>query len=387
MSCFFCLSDYDAASADLPSVKFLNCNLGWTPPLYYHFGQGVPRRAAVIRFAQEGGETFDFPVEQREGNPVPDNGGQVYSAAFYQWGRKDPFLPGKSLSPESRNRIYYSESEYAIASAFGRTLSSGGLEISGKEVALPYIYHNSYKDGEYSRMKYFVAEKPISFYNISGDKISLEPLDIDTETYHWNIKGSGHNLESVSKTIYDPSPAGFCVPFHLAFSGLYSGSVSEPAYYTGGVVSTLKKLYLLSNASDFLKTRESVQYIHPVTNGFLGNYVASKGVYFPNDATATGVKDFLIPFCGWRSNDYGGEITFLIDNPIYAEGPWTSGHKRTGPSWANLADNSSYSGYSMTMIGGVGYNAASQFVIFKDDAYIKFNFYTRGNPVRPILEQ
>ena len=41
----------------------------------------------------------------------------------------------------------------------------------------------------------------------------------------------------------------------------------------------------------------------------------------------------------------------------------------------------------MDTIQGYGHNAGSHFVIFKNDAYLKFNFFTRGNPVRPILEQ
>ena len=344
------MSDYNAASADLPSVKFLNCNLGWTPPLFFHRGGTFPRRGVVLRFTQADGKTVDFPVEQRAGTPNPDDGGQVYSAAFYQYGRKDPFLPGKALTPDAANRPYYSDSGYSLnykdsktciksinVSSFNGNPDVNINTLYTRMTAIPYIFHGTYSE------KYLGIDLYTKHYSTA---------DTDPDSFHWNIQGSGHDLESVTKTIYDPSPAGFCVPFYQAYSGLFKGALRN------------------QNGTDY-----SRQYIVPSTEigDFYGEVIANKGVMFPNDGTAEGTKDFFIPYCGWRSNNNYGDLSFNLIK-YNGEGPWTSGFKKT--------DTDSYG-----TVDADGYNNGSYFVLYSNSAYLRFSKHSRGNPVRPILEQ
>ena len=281
------------STTDLGDVTFLNCNLGWTPPLYFYGGTAVSARSAKIRFTQENGTSIVVTVTQEAGTPSVSDGGTAYSATFYQFGRKDPFIAGTTLTGGSSRTSHSNEYSY-----FSKGKEYWTNDIFFKPHFSPHSNPYTFK----TRYCEIYGEK----YNGPNDRYC----------YHWNIEASDQGF--VKKTVFDPSPAGFCVPFHNAFTGFYW----KTNYYS--------------------------------------DYVVGEGRHHTVDATATGLRDFFIPFGGWISNDYG-ILMMVLDNTSYASGVWTS--------YANQFTERVY-----------------MFTQRETQVDVEYNRDTRGNPVRPILE-
>jgi hypothetical protein len=111
---------------------------------------------------------------------VGDAESQGYNT-YYQWGRKDAFIP--STGTDNTNHTVY--------------------DINGAEVTSPITY---------STTSVGIADNimnPTTFYNIS-----YKPCNV---TYYnlWDAQqtDAGNNIATATKkTVYDPCPAGFCVP-------------------------------------------------------------------------------------------------------------------------------------------------------------------------------
>lgn len=281
------------STTDLGDVTFLNCNLGWTPPLYFYGGTAVPARSAKIRFTQENGTSIVVTVTQQAGTPTISDGGTAYSATFYQFGRKDPFIAGTTLTGGSTRTSHADEYSYFS---------------SGRYYWTKNIFFKS---------RFSPHSNPYTFRTLFG-QIYGDIYDgpNDRYCYHWNIQASDQGF--VKKTVFDPSPAGFCVPFYNAFTGFY------------------------------------------LNNNYYSDYVVGEGRHHTVDATATGLRDFFIPFGGWISNN-DGLLMMVLDNTSYASGVWTS-----------YASNFSASTHMFTQR--------------ETRVGLEPNRDTRGNPVRPILE-
>lgn len=280
------------STTDLGDVTFLNCNLGWTPPLYFYGGTAVPARSAKIRFTQENGTSIVVTVTQQAGTPTISDGGTAYSAAFYQFGRKDPFIAGTTMTGGNPRTSYADDYSNFNNERYYR--KDYIFNSPSSPHSSPYTFR-------------------LGYGQIYGEKYS------ESVSYHWNILSS--NRGTVQKTVFDPSPAGFCVPFYYAFTGFFLGS----DYYS--------------------------------------NYIAGEGRRHTVDATATGLRDFFIPFGGWISNDQG-LLMMALNNPSYASGVWTA----YGANFSSTTTN------------------VGMFTQRDNQASLQNNRDTRGNPVRPILE-
>ena len=290
------------STTDLGDVTFLNCNLGWTPPLYFYGGTSVPEKKAKIRFTQESGETIVVTVTQQAGIPISTDGGNAYSSVFYQFGRKDPFIAGTTWSG-GKPRTSHAE-DYASYYVIGSVsyLTDYIFTTPSSPHSSPYTFFN--------KNKYGVG------------KIYGQRYDESSTSYHWNIQANSQS--TVVKTVFDPSPAGFCVPFYNAFTGFYLNS----NYYS--------------------------------------DYSEGVGRYHTVDATATGTRDFFIPFGGWISNDTG-QLQFNLSDSERGIGLWTT--------YATSFNNSTQTNVGMFVQRGDG-----------RPTKLEYNRDTRGNPVRPILE-
>ena len=285
------------STTDLGDVTFLNCNLGWTPPLYFYGGTAVPARSAKIRFTQENGTSIVVTVTQQAGTPTISDGGTSYSATFYQFGRKDPFIAGTTWSGGNPRTSF--ANDYTLFHQNKYYWTSYIFSSPSSPHSSPYTYRLGYGK---------------IYGSIYGESSS---------SYHWNILYS--SMSDVVKTVFDPSPAGFCVPFYNAFSGFFLGNTPY------------------------------------------SDHVENEGRRHTVDATETGLRDFFIPYGGWIDNSTA-LLKFEISVPSYASGVWTT--------YASRFNNESQNNIGMFAQRGEG---AYQ-------ARLEYNRDTRGNPVRPILE-
>ena len=163
-------------------------NIGWCDGVTWQYDQ----RDVKVRFTQEGtGETKIVDLKQLAHTYViPGN------CTYYQWGRKDPILPIDYTTGKPVNKKYYSE-KY-----------QGELE----------------KKTWTSRISIGTAIQEPYHYYCAGT------ADWCNKTYYnlWsaNIGGIYQSDENVVKTVYDPSPVGYCMPANSAFSGFTMGEVN-----------------------------------------------------------------------------------------------------------------------------------------------------------------
>ena len=145
-----------------------------------------------------------FKVSQEAYISTPALASTRYSNTFYQWGRKDPFLP--SNGNDANKAISYNTSipgmsltntastnQIENASAVGEV----GTEQLGWMIQNPYIFINA---GDHTHFP--------NYGNL------------------WNANSASTGNAPVTKTVYDPSPRGFKLPNRDAFTGFtYSDRV------------------------------------------------------------------------------------------------------------------------------------------------------------------
>ena len=113
--------------------------------------------------------------------PTGGDGKQGY-APFYQWGRKDAFIP--STGSGNTNRTVYDISNTAVTGLTKKASTTAAIADNIKN--------------------------PTTFYYNSS---TLGPCD--TQYYNmWDAQQTvtGNITTATKKTVYDPCPAGFCVP-------------------------------------------------------------------------------------------------------------------------------------------------------------------------------
>lgn len=191
------VTDYVSGS-DLKTVTnrqnyqydFMPFYLGWCDSSIVTY----PERSVQVRFTQEctgmssSAELVqtDYSYARSGNNP------------YYQWGRKDPMLPGSGLrSPADKDcHTDPDKTDYAFDRIVGRV-------TIGESIQLPYRLYCG----------------------------TTSPMDWSSTTYYnlWstNNVSTTANDTKVVKTVYDPSPAGFCVPPPNAFSGFTTTGASS----------------------------------------------------------------------------------------------------------------------------------------------------------------
>ena len=161
------------------NYNILPVNLGWC-------GLGnateYAQREVKVRIKQtEGNKTADLTLNQTGHLIESDrtNG----NCTFYQWGRKDPMLPGNGKGDTDKS-CYTTDNQYQF--------SPTGLNTSEIKDYIKYPYRfniNKHMDYQYYNM-----------WSVDNEK-----------TYA--------NDDKVIKSVYDPSPVGFSIPASNAFSG------------------------------------------------------------------------------------------------------------------------------------------------------------------------
>ena len=156
-------------------------------------------REVKVRLVQDKtGNTVLFSIIHR---------GTVYhSAPYFQFGRKDPLLPTLYAEGNNTSAAQFFDGNGNVLSNVQTTYNSGGATI-GYAIQHPTTY---LRQGAATGRLYAWCNP--SYYNM------------------WNAsQGRNSNDAAVSKTIYDPSPAGFKLANRNAFFGLVKAISSSTA--------------------------------------------------------------------------------------------------------------------------------------------------------------
>ena len=161
---------------------FMGVNLGWCDGKVTTY---APREVSV-RFTQEGsGQTHTMVIKQLAGKE-----GGYGNNPYYQFGRKDPMLPGvyNTETGETEDKTYY-------RTTYQFTQDRERVSI-GEAIQNPHIFYGYEKKDKYDWCDEF-------YYNL----------------WSANQYNPRYREESVVKTIYDPSPVGYRMPSSKAFTG------------------------------------------------------------------------------------------------------------------------------------------------------------------------
>ena len=174
--------------------KLMSVNLGWCDGSTTNYAE----RSCKVKFTA-GGESQTITVKQAS-NSITTDGNHPY----YQWGRKDPFLPSDGLS--NTNKTWYDK--------------DGNAHTKSPKT-------ENFSTGATCIMNYIL--KPDVMQNQSvGDNTYANLWSADNNVYTGND-------ENVIKTIYDPSPVGFKLPASNAFTGFTTtGTSSGNGYKVNG---------------------------------------------------------------------------------------------------------------------------------------------------------
>ena len=189
-------------------------NLGWTDKTNAQSTKYPDRKLMFKAVQNEGpGEYEEFTFKQiGDATYTPDN---IGSNAFYQWGRKDPFLTAASAN---QNKPCSTGEGYTITSdnihLVQKALGSDGDPDFGYGIRHPYeMIKNSYSTGWVGG----AAHVGTSFTDAQRQNSSI--------AYNlWSAYMRGQHDKTnyggaKAKTVYDPCPPGFEVPSKNAFMG------------------------------------------------------------------------------------------------------------------------------------------------------------------------
>lgn len=160
------------------TYKVTPVNLGWVNigNLLWTSYEG---RSCTVKITQPGGQEKTFVVTQNPSRTLTASKQGVNT--YYQWGRKDPEIPAAGIN---------STTDHAAYNIDGKGVSP---DYSNKSVTIGITIQNPLKN----------------YYNSTNSG----PYD----TYQYNLwdannTATGQIKTKTVKTIYDPCPAGFCVP-------------------------------------------------------------------------------------------------------------------------------------------------------------------------------
>ena len=158
--------------------KFMPVNLGWCDGRTETYAE----RSCKVKFTA--GDASKEVIIKQVSASITTGGNHPY----YQWGRKDPFLPSNGLA--NTNKIWYDKDGNAHTESPQTENLSTGIACIKNYILKPDVMHSQYY----------------------GDNTYANLWSADNNVYTAND-------ENVIKTIYDPSPVGFKLPPSNAFTG------------------------------------------------------------------------------------------------------------------------------------------------------------------------
>ena len=198
------LSTLTSIAGNSITYKVAPVNLGWVSSGTCSL-TGYAGRSCDVKISQVGGNEETFTITQ--------SSSQTFTASkqgfhtYYQWGRKDPEI---SLQ------------------AYNSTANHVAYNISGSNVSLTYKgFTSTGTSADYGTIANGIKYPLYHYYNnISGSTGREGPF----QTWQYNLwdannTTTGQIQTKTIKTIYDPCPAGFCIPTSdLSYKMIESGS-------------------------------------------------------------------------------------------------------------------------------------------------------------------
>ena len=170
------------------TINFMPVNLGWCEGETVTFG--TAERTCQVKFtagSDSNEQTQTITLTQSYGTVTTYDGNP-----YYQWGRKDPFIPSNRNGTTFTNKTWYNAS--GTSSTNSPTMQNFGTGSSGVKnyILNPGVMTNN-SNGDYTYA---------NLWSTNNSIIEDKNLDVD-----------------VVKTVYDPSPVGFSVPKGNAYTG------------------------------------------------------------------------------------------------------------------------------------------------------------------------
>ena len=185
------LSTLTSIAGNSITYKVAPVNLGWVNSGTISW-TGYDGRSCTVKISQLGGQEKTFVVSQSPSKTVTESK-QGYNT-YYQWGRKDPEIP---------------------AAAYNSTTNHAAYNISGSSVSLTLkTFTSTGTSADYGSIANGIKNPLYHYYNnISGNSGRYGPF----QTWQYNLwdannTTTGQIKTKTIKTIYDPCPAGFCIP-------------------------------------------------------------------------------------------------------------------------------------------------------------------------------
>lgn len=165
------------------SYAMMPVNIGWCDGETTTYAG----RKVLVRFTQAGTGKTEIVAFVQEEHIVKQSGNNPY----FQFGRKDP-MPGSVV----KGSLSSASKPWHTSSGYGFTITNGKVDIY-KGIQNPHVfYKDPYSD---KTARNWTSVKNVDLWGCTA--VSLSNLDA-----------------SVSKTIYDPSPPGYCMPAAGVFS-------------------------------------------------------------------------------------------------------------------------------------------------------------------------
>lgn len=290
------------------TVTFMPRNLGWV-------GKGtvtatVYAEASVyVRLRQEESGEVRVMTLVRPAHVDP-HGAVGGHSPYYQFGRKDPMMPREGSSLEGFPELYG-----VAMQAYPPLPAVDGRGSAGESVRHPDIQYTS------------IYERPNDWCSDTGRNNWWCAGNTDTDTDKPTVK-----------TVYDPCPAGYCLPRYHAFNGFMIGWIQSPTYQPN------------------------------CAGAFDGGYYFYDGWRPSADAPVTGMGTIFFPACGRR--DFDGSMY-----PLPVDG--------TGFYWC-----------AMPTAPQSGYLGDGRYMVFSDGSgyFSKINptysdYRASGHSIRPAVEE
>ena len=245
------------------TLQMMNFNLGWTDKVSGHGEHWVdwPFYVRIIQ-TDASGSILNSNNPQNEDNTgaadvfcVTQYGesisvkGNVGSNTFYQWGRKDPLLP--AASNDTNKSIYsaaYSTSLIVESNTKVKTVRDDNGTI-GQSIKIPYnIFYsraseaigthnsNGSSGGTITRENHLFIGKATNDDGTSRGVAWFGNLWDTGLISYIGSSGAGNavslNNRQPIKSVYDPSPRGYVVPYIFAFTKFSNGAYNSTNYST-----------------------------------------------------------------------------------------------------------------------------------------------------------
>lgn len=241
------------------TYNMMSVNLGWCAENVA--GGSYASRNVIVKVRQKKngnvvGNTATFTLLQFTHSNIAPLGNNSY----YQWGRKDPMLGGKSGQYNGTKAVPTNGDKTYYPGTYSRSI--GGSDIAGDwfdALSLGGVIQTPHIEYHYNARNWY-NQNYINLWNASKKVLDNEESTI-------------FNDDVITKTVYDPSPVGFCIPPSNVVTGFTTTGLNSSNSEEWNIASTADYGYYMktgigSNTIYFPATgnRENLKSINEQVN-------------------------------------------------------------------------------------------------------------------------